>query len=91
MSKRPDRKKIRKAVRMHPYPAVVAQKMNVHQATVYRACAGMDLKLLRDIKESELDERDVVQSLASRLPDSVVAKKLGVTPQYVNQLKNADN
>jgi DNA-binding CsgD family transcriptional regulator len=88
MPLQPDHKEIRKAVRTLPYPAEVARAMDVHPATVYRACKGMDLKLLRDIKESDISERDVVQSLASRLPDSLVAKKLGVSPQYINQLKN---
>lgn len=91
MSKRHNYAAIRKQVRKYPYPTQVAQSLSVHPATVYRACSGMNIKLLRDAYEAQIDERDVIIGLLGTMPDSAVAKKLGVSPQYVNQVKKEDN
>jgi DNA-directed RNA polymerase specialized sigma subunit len=81
---------IRKQVRQHPYPEQIAAALKVHHSTVYRACSGMDIKLIRDAYEAGIDEKDVILSLTHKLPDSAVAKKLGISPQYVHQVKKEE-
>ena len=78
-------KEIRSKVRQYPYPAKVADALGVHHSTVYRACEGMDIALIRDAYEADIPLREIVETLAY-LPVTVVATKLGISKQYVYEI-----
>lgn len=78
----------RSCLRKNPDAKAVAQELDLHIATVYRHAKGMDLKLIRELKKSDWDMKEVVKMMhyEMNLPPARVAKKLGVTLPYVSQL-----
>ena len=76
---------IRSQVRKYPYPAKVAEALGVHTATVYRACDGMDIALIREAHESGISLHNIIVRLKD-LPYSTIAEKFGVSVQYVHKV-----
>lgn len=81
------KKEIRRMVRQGTRPADVARAMRIGQATVYRVCSGMDLKLIRVTgQDKELERATMKIYHELRESPASIARRFGVTPQYVGEV-----
>ena len=75
----------RSLVRQGRTPEEIAGVAGVSPRTVYRACKGMDIKLVHEFAESGVSTAYAVQTLSAIHKPSEIARILGVSVQYVNK------
>lgn len=83
-------KTILQALRETPDPKAVAERLDAHPSTVYRAIkrSGIDLDLIKQMNGMpSYRKRLTIQYLVQKgISQTELARRLGVTPQYINQL-----
>ena len=89
MNQQCDPNAVRRDLRKHCDPELVAQKHGVSKKTVYRHGKGMNLRLLREIGGDKDNEREIIKAMKmAGMSNQDMAKTLGVTAQYISQVLN---
>lgn len=74
----------REALRKNPNAKEVAEELGLHIATVYRHAEGMDLKIIRNLKNLGFQITHAIIYLnMSGVPNKKIAEIFGVTLPYV--------
>lgn len=81
----------REMLRMNPDAEAIAKKTGLHITTVYRHAAGMDLKILKALKELGFTTQESILYMSKRgLENKKIAETFGCTVQYVSQVVNEE-
>lgn len=90
MNKQCEASAVRRDLRAHCDPDLVAKLHGVSKKTVYRHGSGMNLKLLREIDGDREIERQIVKAMkqVAGFSNKKIARTLGVTQQYISQVLN---